>query len=138
MVTYCATSLAAGAILETHWNCADANQRTIADAAGAVNLLVALLASASVNVQTCAAGALRNLAWNRNGKQFAPCCDVIYMVNRAETNQARIADAGAVPPLIALLASPSVNLRGIAAEALYNLAWNGKQARPRALQWVMW
>jgi hypothetical protein len=103
--------------------CSAANQVLIASA-GAVPRLIPLLASANVQAQEAAAGALRNLAWN--GTQASSCYFVtVIHVPRVDANQAMIAAAGAVRPLIALLASPSVSVQGLAADALRNLAWNG-------------
>ena len=47
----------------------------------------------------------------------------------AAANKITMAGAGAVPPLIALLASPSIDVQEAAAEALMNLAENGTCAR---------
>ena len=55
---------------------------------------------------------------------MAPFCDAMC-ARPVAANAITIADAGAVPPLIALLASPSIGVQQQAAGALKHLAENG-------------
>jgi vacuolar protein 8 len=96
-------------------DCAGANNIAIA-AAGAVPPLVALLASPSVVVQKDAAWVLWSLAGNGMCASKHACCHGYTVC--ADANQIAIAAAGAVPPLIAILASPSVDAQFAAAGAL--------------------
>ena len=56
---------------------------------------------------------------------------------RADANEVAIAEAGAIGPLVGMLASPTDGVRTSAAEALRNLAANGARlcrcALPRAM-----
>ena len=54
----------------------------------------------------------------------------------ADANDITIVAAGAVPPLIALLASPSVDVQRAASGALNSLAVNGTRARLSGLTFV--
>lgn len=96
-------------------------------AAGAVKLLVALLSEQhSVGVQEKATGVLWNLALT--GKRACDnYCASLHTRRRraADANTVAIVDAGALPLLVALLASPSVGIQEKSAGSLWNLALNG-------------
>ncbi len=65
---------------------------------------------------------MRSLVWLL---AFVVQMITLLCVCPADANKITIVAAGAVPPLIALLASPSVEVQGAAARALCNLACNG-------------
>lgn len=111
----------------------DENKIAIVEA-GAAPPLISLLASTSLSLQAASAGALQTLSANgaparsgmRQTRSVSSSDD--RSVPPADDNKIAIAAAGAIPPLIALLALPSLNVQRSAAWALRNLAWNSEHA----------
>ncbi len=115
------------------WYTTDENKVAIC-AAGAAPPLVALLASPSSEMQGAAVEALGNLAGNCVWlllilKSFLRNCFILSIMCTAAANKIAIATAGAVPPLIALLSSPSIDLQRTSAGVLWRLSVNGERGR---------
>ena len=62
-------------------------------------------------------------------KSFLRNCFILSIMCTAAANKIAIATAGAVPPLIALLSSPSIDLQRTSAGVLWRLSVNGERGR---------
>lgn len=122
-------------IMRRTFACCAGEVETQIAASGAIAPLIALLASPSSEIQLAAAWALRNLA--ENGAPCNACHGGLFVLPRVVAHEHRVSScaadqnkilielAGAVPPLVSLLKSPSVALQRPAAEALNALASSG-------------
>ena len=108
-------------------NPADANVNAIA-AAGVLIPLIALLASPSVEMQRAAADTLYNMSSNGTRSAAAPFAAALFYILTflvpADAANIAIIAAGAVPPLITLITSLSVDVQVAVADALAILAHN--------------